>query len=197
MCRPSTSLTERLVETPSTSGSHAALALTPVHGPQPAPPPAAASFTVVASAKPLQRRRPPDKSASFPNTSHSVSKAAESAVKTSHRHQGLLSESLPLRTWDKSQPAQGLEAVNESMQPGTPTSGTTQDAMWEHSAETPWSLHFPVCKPLRLNRQLSSSDASTGHAADDLSSPCSPSNSPKVMLVCRICEEQVSQASLT
>lgn len=193
-CRPTTSSAASDDDSASPPGSKAPLALTPVHASQPTAAAANTPLTVVGSAKPVQRRRPPDKSASFPNISHSISKAAESAVKQTHRHHGMLNESLPLRTWDNRH--HDLEAVNESMQPGTPTSSTTQDMAWEQHAETPWSLKFPVCKPLRLTRQQSSSDASTGHAADDLSSPCSPSSSPKLMLVCRICEEQVHAADM-
>ena len=148
--------------------------------------------SVMASAKPLHRRRPPDKSASFPNTSPSINKAAESAVRQTVRHQGFANESLPLRAWDKRHVASTSEAADESMQPATPTSSTSaQDMAWEQHAETPWSVKFPICKPLRLARQQSSSDASASGNPDDLSSPCSPSNSPKIMLVCRICEEQV------
>ncbi|KAL0051057.1 hypothetical protein WJX82_001206 [Trebouxia sp. C0006] len=88
-------------------------------------------------------------------------------------------------------PSAGLESVEESMQPGTPTSGCTNEAMWEQQGNSSWSLRLSHCKPLRISRQDSGSDASTSRATGDMSTPCSPKASPKIMVVCRICEEQV------
>ena len=78
------------------------------------------------------------------------------------------------------------------MQPGTPTSGRTTDTLWEQQPNSSWSLKMSHCKPLRIARQHSGSDASTSRTPDDVSTPCSPKASPKIMVVCRICEEQVS-----
>lgn len=153
-------------------------------------PPSARLQTV----KSVSRRGPPAKSATFPNANHTVIKAAESAVQHSKSHH--VSDEHPspgISFWQGQQgPGAGLESVEESMQPGTPTSGCTSEAMWEQQGNSSWSLRLSHCKPLRISRQDSGSDASTSRATGDLSTPCSPKASPKIMVVCRICEEQAS-----
>lgn len=190
-------MTDNGSQSPASPIATAPLALTPVHtrphpeeGSGSVQPPSARLQTV----KSVSRRGPPAKSATFPNANHTVIKAAESAVQHSKSHH--VSDEHPspgISFWQGQQgPGAGLESVEESMQPGTPTSGCTSEAMWEQQGNSSWSLRLSHCKPLRISRQDSGSDASTSRATGDLSTPCSPKASPKIMVVCRICEEQAS-----
>ena len=170
---------------------NAPLALTPVHTCRPeegsgsVQPPSPRLQT----AKSVSRRGPPAKSATFPNANHSAVKAAESAVQHTKPHQISDEHSSPeISFWGSGR----LESIEESMQPGTPTSGRTTDTLWEQQPNSSWSLKMSHCKPLRIARQHSGSDASTSRTPDDVSTPCSPKASPKIMVVCRICEEQAS-----
>ncbi|DBA81919.1 TPA: hypothetical protein ACH3X1_007632 [Trebouxia sp. C0004] len=186
--------TENGSQSPASPIATGPLALTPVHtrphpeeGSGSVQPPSNRQQTV----KSVSRRGPPAKSATFPNANHVVLKAAESAVQHSKSHR--VSDEHPsprISFWQGQQgPGGGLESVEESMQPDTPTSGCTSEAMWEQQGN---SLRLSHCKPLRISRQDSgSTDASTSRATGDLCTPCSPKASPKIMVVCRICEEQV------
>ena len=186
-------------QSPSTPVTNAPLALTPVHTRYPdegsgsVHPPSAR----LQPAKSVSRRGPPAKSATFPNASSSSFKpGASSAVQRSKARHASGEHDSGISFWEGqhgSTPGR-LGSIEESMQPGTPTSGCTSDAMWEQHANSPWSLRLPHCKPLRIARQHSGSDASTSKTFEDVSTPCSPKASPKIMVVCRICEEQASTA---
>lgn len=186
-------------QSPSTPVANAPLALTPVHTHYPeegsgsVQPPSAR----LQPARSLPRRGPPARSATFPNASNSALKAAQSATKHSRAQHASGEHDSGISFWEgqhgfKGGLAGGLESVEESMQPGTPTSSCASDAMWEQHPNSSWSVRMSQCKPLRIARQQSGSDASTGRTAEDVSTPCSPKASPKIMVVCRICEEQAS-----
>lgn len=186
-------------QSPSTPVANAPLALTPVHTRYPEEgsgsvhPPSAR----LQPAKSVSRRGAPAKSATFPNaSSSSFTPGASSAVQRSKAQHVSDEHNSRISFWagqHGSTPGR-LGSVEESMQPGTPTSGCTSDAMWEQQANSPWSLRLPHCKPLRIARQHSGSDTSTSKIFEDASTPCSPKASPKIMVVCRICEEQASIA---
>ena len=182
-------------QSPSIPVANEPLALTPVQPRFPEegsgsvqPPPAR-----MQPAKSAPHRGPPAKSATFPNASNSALEAAQSATKHSKAQHVSDEHDSGISFWEAQHgPAGGLESVEESMQPGTPTSGGPNDALWEQHPNSPWALRMSHCKPLRIARQHSGSDASTSRTAEDVSTPCSPKASPKIMVVCRICEEQAS-----
>ena len=186
-------------QSPRTPAANAPLALTPVHTSYPEEgsgsvhPPSAR----LQPAKSVSRRGPPAKSATFPNASSSSFKpGASSAVQRSKAQHVSDEHNSGISFWEGqhgSTPGR-LGCVEESMQPGTPTSGCTSDAVWEQHGNSPWSLRLPHCKPLRIAHQHSGSDASTSKTFEDVSTPCSPKASPKILVVCRICEEQASTA---
>lgn len=194
-CRPVARRSDSGSQSPTTPTPNAPLALTPVHtrphpeeGSGSVQPPSAQLQT----AKSITRRGPPAKSATFPSAYHSVVKAAESAVQhTKSQHVSDEHPSPGISFWGGQQGAV-LESAEESMQPGTPTSGCTSDAVWEQQGNSSWSLRLSHCKPLRIARQDSGSEASTSRTTADVSTPTSPKASPKIMVVCRICEEQAS-----
>ncbi|KAL3152041.1 hypothetical protein ABBQ32_001154 [Trebouxia sp. C0010 RCD-2024] len=180
-------------ESPSTPVVNAPLALTPVHTRYPeegsgsVQPPSAR----LQPAKSAPRHGPPGRSATYPTAASSASKSGVSASQHSKTQRASGKHASGVSIWEEQQgSAGGLESLEESMQPGTPTSGGTSDAMWEQHA-SPWGLRLSHCKPLRITRQHSGSDASTSKAFEEVSTPCSPEASPKIMVVCRICEEQV------
>lgn len=182
-------------QSPSTPVANAPLALTPVHTRYPeegsgsVQPPSAR----LQPAKSAPRRGPPGRSATYPSAASSASKSGASAAQHSKTQRASAKHASGVSIWDGQQgSAAGLESLEESMQPGTPTSGGTSDAMWEQHASSPWGLRLSHCKPLRITRQHSGSDASTSRAFEEVSTPCSPKASPKIMVVCRICEEQAS-----
>lgn len=181
-------------ESPSTPVVNAPLALTPVHTRYPeegsgsVQPPSAR----LQPAKSAPRHGPPGRSATYPTAASSASKSGVSASQHSKTQRASGKHASGVSIWEEQQgSAGGLESLEESMQPGTPTSGGTSDAMWEQHA-SPWGLRLSHCKPLRITRQHSGSDASTSKAFEEVSTPCSPEASPKIMVVCRICEEQAS-----
>ncbi len=195
-CRQDVGAADSGSQSPSIPVTNAPLALAPVHSRQPeegsgsVQPPSAHLQT----AKSVSRRGPPAKSATFPNATHNADKAAESAVRQTKKQVSDEHHSPGISFWEGQRGSGGLESVEESMQPGTPTSGCTSEAMWEQAGSgTSWSLRLSHCKPVRIARQHSGSDASTSRTPDDISTPCSPKSSPKIMVVCRICEEQASK----
>lgn len=180
-------------QSPNTPVANAPLALTPVHTRYPeegsgsVQPPSARPQPAMSA----PRRAPPGRSATFPRAASSASKSGSSAAQRSKAQHVSDKHASGSSIWEQ-ESAGGSESLEESMQPGTPTSGCTPDAMWEQHAHSPWSLRLSHCKPLKITRQHSSSDASTSKTLEDVSTPCSPKASPKITVVCRICEEQAS-----
>ena len=138
------------------------------------------------------------KSATFPNVNHSAIRAADAAMqRTKTQHVTDEQRCSPgIQFWREQQrKGQELKFAEEAMQPGTPTSVCTNEASWEQHPDTTFSLRMSHCKPLRITRQDSGSEASTSRT-DNMSTPCSPKASPKIMVVCRICEEQAGHLAI-